>query len=82
MALFLALVTGMGRNLSLVINLLLTYVSAPLLNSDQLLSYCQLQALPQEEKRSDRYLVQRFMFAQENDLFEYDFVILWPQTRS
>ncbi len=26
------------------------YVSAPLLNSDQLLSHCQLQALPQEKK--------------------------------
>ncbi len=51
------------------------YVSAPLLNSDQLLSHCQLQALPQE-KRSDRYLVQRYMFAQENDLFEFDFIFI------
>jgi len=39
----------MGKDMSLVINLLLTVVSAPLLNSDQLLSFCQLKALPQEE---------------------------------
>ncbi len=28
-----------------------------------------------KKKRSDRYLVQRYMFAQENDLFEFDFIL-------